>query len=127
MLRPQVHRIAFLKYCPLWAMFKPSWNNYYGNEKVKNTFLSNPHYETAFLMILQPLSVLDQNINHMCFDIACFSRNCGKLEDAYQRIQMLMSKLHLPPPYAPYNDTQMKGISSRKKFLFHENHNGACS
>ncbi|WJX46600.1 hypothetical protein P8452_33383 [Trifolium repens] len=73
MLRPQVHHIAFLKYCPLWAMFKPSWNNYYGNEK------------------------------------------------------MLMSKLHLPTPYAPYNDTQMKGISSRKSFLFHENHNGACS
>ncbi|WJX09767.1 hypothetical protein P8452_00566 [Trifolium repens] len=105
MLRPQVHRIAFLKYCPLWAMFKPSWNNYYGNEKVKNTFLSNPHYETAFLMILQPLSVLVGR---------CLST-------------MLMSKLHLPPPYAPYNDTQMKGISSRKKFLFHENHNGACS
>jgi hypothetical protein len=47
----------------------------------------------------------------MCFDIACFSWNCGKLEDAYQRLNMHLLnlwKMHSPSLKALFSDKLIK-------------------
>ncbi|CAJ2675063.1 unnamed protein product [Trifolium pratense] len=49
-------------------------NNYYGNEKVKNMFLSNPHYNTALNLFVT--SIFYDHYYHSYLSLVCGFEYC---------------------------------------------------